>query len=252
MSEKENLAKVVHKRAHVVCRGSSRSMHQSRSKSLTNYSQQINVSGFPLDTTQETVTQILSPYGTITDVQPFHGDQLPSHGSASFTVTFSSPSEARATMNALSKIKIGDRFLFGNFVIPVEKEPRASMTITIRRIPLSFSLDQIKQLFVRFGEIDSIEQTSVPDPLQRYWRCNIKYTTFDAASAAVSEMNGFTVQDSKSIIVRFRDEPGDSGESETSLRRHSRSSISSSDLFNAALSFGVCQQSLPKLPKHPM
>ena len=236
--------KLSRRRSHASCKIMTHSLHQSRSRSLTTYSQQLNVSGFPLDAGEADAGSLLSTYGTIVKIQKNPQNPNSNQETSSFSVTFSTSTEAKMAFDSIPTLKVGENNLQATFVIPIEREERASMSIFIRRIPKTVNLDQIKKLFGRFGEIDNVEQYPASDPLQRFWRCSITYASFDAASAAIAEMDGFVISDNKPLIVRFKQDSPEQ-DSHMLLRRHSRSTISQTDLFNKP-------PTLPSGPQSPL
>ena len=235
-----------HRRSHNLNRSSiSHSMRQSRSKSLLSYAQQINVMGFPSGTTTEEVHSVMEKFGTVTSVVQ---NQVPTEEikeTIPFIVTFSTSSEARNALENMKSVIFKDAHIKASHVIPIEKETRASRTILVRRIPKATTIDDVKQIFGKFGEIVQINKVSqsTPEAEQTYWKCLIGYTSFDAASEAMQEMNGMCIFDPKGLCIKFVDDQNEAQgpSSPTTMgprklsRRDSRTSISSNDLFNISL-----------------
>ena len=71
---------------------------------------------------------------------------------------------------------------------------------------------QVTQLFSQFGDIIQIVPHVLDTIDPQYWRCFIRYTSFESASAAISAMNNqIVVQGSRPIHVRYADESRLSG-----------------------------------------
>ena len=201
--------------------------------------------GFPIGTKTEEVQSVMEKFGTVTSVVP---NQVPTEEikeTIPFIVTFSSSSEAKNALKNISSVVFKDAHITATNVIPIEKETRASRTILVRRIPKATTIEGVRQIFSKFGEIVQINKVpqSTPEAEQTYWKCIIGYTSFDAASEAILEMNGMCIFDQKGLCIKFvedqNDEQGPSSPTSTGprklSRRDSRKSISSSDLFNISL-----------------
>ncbi|EAY16038.1 hypothetical protein TVAG_278040 [Trichomonas vaginalis G3] len=216
-----------HRRAHAFQRvGSLKNIHHPRSKSLLETAT-IIVTGFTSDVTQETIQKAFSVFGNIVSCTINTNETEPINPTAN--IVFSNPDEAKAAVSNISSIKVCDKPLLACFGISKEKEKRASRVISVRKIPKDVDLDTIKQIFSRFGEIESTKSLVTDD--QDVWKAIIIYQTFEAASAAIQSMNGMIISSSKPISVKFYDAGGMLLPSPVMCRRNS-SRLTSSDLFD--------------------
>jgi hypothetical protein len=235
-----------HRRSHNIPRTSfSRSLRASRAKSLISSGQQICVLGFPIGTSPEDVQSAMEKFGTVTAVVPNQNPTEPIEGTIPFIVTFSTPTEAKNALDNITPDLIEGANIKATAFIPIERETRASKTILVRRIPNSTAIEDVKQIFKKFGEITLIEKVSqnVPETQQAYWKCLIHYTSFDAALEAIQEMNGMCIFDQRGLCIKFVEDQNDMQEAGSSTmartsklsRRKARATVSSNDLFDIAL-----------------
>ncbi|KAK8871209.1 hypothetical protein M9Y10_009122 [Tritrichomonas musculus] len=127
-------------------------------------------------------------------------------------VRFKTLEQAQNAIKGLNGRTVGTKRLLAKYAESHEKKETASMTIYIKRLPMAINTMQVTQLFSQFGDIIQIVPHVLDTIDPQYWRCFIRYTSFESASAAISAMNNqIVVQGSRPIHVRYADESRLSG-----------------------------------------
>ena len=127
-------------------------------------------------------------------------------------VRFNTLEQAQNAIKGLNGRTVGNKRLLAKYAESHEKKETASMTIYIKRLPMAINTVQVTQLFSQFGEIIQIVPHVLDTIDPQYWRCFIRYTSFESASEAISAMNNqIVVQGSRPIHVRYADESRLSG-----------------------------------------
>ncbi|OHT02940.1 hypothetical protein TRFO_29815 [Tritrichomonas foetus] len=127
-------------------------------------------------------------------------------------VRFRTLEQAQLAIQNLNGRQIGNKRLLAKYAESQEKKEKASMTVYIKRLPMTINSYQVTQLFSQFGEIIQIVPHVLDTIDPQFWRCFVRYTSFEAASAAIATMNNQIVAaGSRPIHVRYADESRLSG-----------------------------------------
>lgn len=127
-------------------------------------------------------------------------------------VRFETLSQAQAAIKELNGMVIGSKKLLAKYAQSREKKERAAMTIYIKRLPMDINEDQVTQLFSQFGDIIQITHHTLTTQDPQYWRCFVRYSSFEAAANAIAQMNNqIIVPNTRPIHVRYADESRLSG-----------------------------------------
>ena len=127
-------------------------------------------------------------------------------------VRFKTLQQAQAAIQGLNGRPVGNKILLAKYAESHEKKERASMTIYIKRLPMTINPANVTQMFSQFGEIIQIVPHILDTIDPQYWRCFVRYTTFESAAAAISAMNNQIVTpNTRPIHVRYADESRLSG-----------------------------------------
>jgi ELAV like protein 2/3/4 len=127
-------------------------------------------------------------------------------------VRFAELAEAQAAIRGLNGRPIGGKRLLAKYAESREKLSPASPMVYVKQLPLAVERDQLAELFGRFGQIVDITPHLLDSVDRQFWRCVIRYSTIEAATAAVAEMNNRVVlAGSRPIHVRFADQSRMSG-----------------------------------------
>jgi ELAV like protein 2/3/4 len=122
-------------------------------------------------------------------------------------VRFAELSEAQAAIHGLNGRPIGGKRLLAKYAESREKASHASPMIYIKRLPVAVDQEQVEQLFARFGDIVDVTSHVLDSIDPQFWRCAIQYSTIEAATQAVGDMNNQIILDgSRPIHVRFADQ----------------------------------------------
>lgn len=122
-------------------------------------------------------------------------------------VRFKTLQQAQKAIQGLNGRAVGNKHLLAKYAESHEKEEKASMTIYIKRLPMTIQVQHVTNLFSQFGEIVQIVPHVLDTIDPQYWRCFIRYTTYASASNAIAGMNNqIVVQGSRPIHVRYADE----------------------------------------------
>jgi polyadenylate-binding protein len=127
-------------------------------------------------------------------------------------IRFSTLQEAQAAIHGLNGHQIGSKRLLVKYAESRERSEPVSSAIYVKRLPLTIDVNGVAQLFSAFGKIMDITPHSFDSVDPQFWRCIIRYTTVNAAAAAIKNMNNQIVASgSRPIHVRYADESRMSG-----------------------------------------
>lgn len=127
-------------------------------------------------------------------------------------VRFATLEQAQAAIRGLNGLQIGTKRLLAKYAESREKQEKISMTIYIKRLPITIDTNYVMHLFSRFGVIQSMTPHVLDSVDPNFWRCFIRYNAFQAASNAIAAMNNqIILPGTRPIHVRYADESRLSG-----------------------------------------
>ncbi|OHT07618.1 hypothetical protein TRFO_24201 [Tritrichomonas foetus] len=127
-------------------------------------------------------------------------------------VRFATLQQAQQAIRGLNGRQIGSKRLLAKYAESREKQEKVSTMIYIKRLPTSIDGNYVAQLFSRFGHIQQMTPHILDTVDPQFWRCFIRYTTFEEAASAIASMNNQIIAAcSRPIHVRYADETRLSG-----------------------------------------
>lgn len=118
-------------------------------------------------------------------------------------VKFVSPLASVAALSDLNgKVVKGSSIVVTRTDVETHTE-RATLKVLVRNIPSEVEEARVQKVFQRYGDIDVLTVID-RDVTPGKWSCTIRYTSFEAASAAKAGMNQKTLApDTDPIVVKF-------------------------------------------------
>lgn len=122
-------------------------------------------------------------------------------------VRFATLKQAQEAIKELNGKQIGTKRLLAKYAESTEKHEKVSNIIYIKRLPKTIDINYVGLIFSNFGQIIEIIPHLIDSLDPQFWRCFIRYISFEAASKAISSMNNqIIVNSSRPIHVRYADE----------------------------------------------
>jgi RNA recognition motif-containing protein len=171
----------------------------------------IFINYMPADFTEADLRAMCEPYGQISCSKIMINLETGQSKCFGF-VRFCDLQSAQAAIHGLNGRPIGGKRLLVKYAESREKAAHASPMVYAKRLPISIDQNQMVALFARFGEIVEITPQVLDSVDPQFWRCMICYSTIEAATRAVAEMNNqIVLEGSRPIHVRFADQSRLSG-----------------------------------------
>ena len=159
------------------------------------------VKHLPSGFTQDDLIQLCHPFGQIKSAKLLT-DQETHEDLHKGVVKFVSTFAAHAALAALDGKAVGDCRLAVSRSDVDNVMERASLKVLVKKIPNEVDEACVRKVFQRFGDIASL--VVLDRESEDTWICTIKYTTFEAATAAKAGMNKKTLApETAPISVKF-------------------------------------------------
>ena len=127
-------------------------------------------------------------------------------------VRFKELSQAQSAIRGINGLTIGNKRLLAKYAESHEKFEPISTMLYIKRLPLTIDINEILNIFKKFGEIIYISPHSIETEDPHYWRCFIKFNNQNSATKALNLMNNqIILPNTKPIHVKYADEKRLSG-----------------------------------------
>jgi ELAV like protein 2/3/4 len=165
----------------------------------------------PAEFTEAHLRSLCEPYGRITCSKIMINLETGQSKCFGF-VRFSDLQEAQAAIRGLNGLQIGGKRLLAKYADSREKTARASPMVYVKRLPTAADRDRVAERFGAYGEIVDMTPPVLDAVDPQFWTCVITYSTIDAATTAVAEMNNqIVLPGTRPIHVRFADQSRMSG-----------------------------------------
>lgn len=151
--------------------------------------------------TPEELSQLCQPFGQVKYAKILR-DPETNEDVHKGMVKFVSPLASVAALSDLNgKIVKGSSIVVTRTDVETHTE-RATLKLLVRNIPGNVEEARVQKVFQRYGDIDGL--TVIDRDSTGKWSCVIRYTCFEAASAAKAGMNQKTLApDTDPIVVKF-------------------------------------------------
>ena len=122
-------------------------------------------------------------------------------------VRFETLEQAENAIKNLNGREIENKWLLAKYAESHEKNEKASNTVYVKRLPMTVTVADVHRMFSQFGQIVDTIPHWMENIDPQYWRCFVKFNTFQEATAAISAMNNQIVApNTRPIHARFADE----------------------------------------------
>ena len=164
------------------------------------------VNYIPPDFTEADLRALCSEYGTIVASKIMINLETGESRCFGF-VRFETLEQAEKAIKGLDGREIGNKWLLAKYAESHEKKEKASNTVYVKRLPMSVTVEDVYRMFSQFGRIVDTIPHWMENIDPQYWRCFVKFNTFQEATAAISAMNNQIVApNTRPIHARFADE----------------------------------------------